>query len=73
MTPSYDADGHPLADGFHTYTWDSEGRVGFINTTAFPYAALNRNVEQNRGGTYYQFLYAPTGQKLAIMKGQTLS
>lgn len=30
-TPSYDADGNVLADGFNTYTWDSEGRNASAN------------------------------------------
>jgi RHS repeat-associated protein len=42
-----------------------------IDTTTLTYDALGRNVEQNRGG-YYQVVYAPSGQKLAIMQGQTL-
>jgi len=28
------------------------------------YNALGRMVEQNRGGTYVQFVYDPTGRKL---------
>ena len=30
-------------------------------------------VEQNRSGTYTEIVYAPTGQKLALMNGQTVS
>jgi hypothetical protein len=29
-------------------------------------------VEQNRSGVYTQVVYAPTGDKLALMNGQTL-
>ncbi len=36
------------------------------------YDALGRMVEQNRSGAYTQIIYAPTGQKFAVMNGQTL-
>ena len=35
--------------------------------------ALGRMVEQNRNGSYTQIVYSPTGGKLALMNGQTLS
>jgi RHS repeat-associated protein len=74
FTPSYDAAGNLLADSFHNYTWDAEGKVSTIDSTdyAFTYDALGRNVEQNRSGTYYQVVYSPLGTKLGIFSGQTL-
>ncbi len=72
FTPSYDSNGNILADSFHSYTWQATGHVASIDTTTFTYDALGRNVEQNRSGTYYQIVYAPTGGKLAIMTGQNL-
>ncbi len=36
------------------------------------YDALGRMVEQNRSGTYTEIAYAPTGNKLELMTGQTL-
>jgi RHS repeat-associated protein len=75
---NYDASGNLLHDCTNDYTWDSDGRVAsIINSTptniSFIYDALDRNVEQNRGGTNFQFVYGPSGDKFAIMKGQTLS
>jgi RHS repeat-associated protein len=72
FTPSYDADGNLLADSFHNYTWDAEGKVSAIDSIAFTYDALRRNVEQNRSGTYYQVVYSPLGAKLGMFIGQTL-
>jgi RHS repeat-associated protein len=61
----------------HTYSWDADGNtLNFdLNKTtavAVTYDALGRAVEQNRGGTYSQIVYAPNGSKLAVMNGQTL-
>jgi RHS repeat-associated protein len=36
------------------------------------YDAFDRAVEQNRGGSYTQIVYAPYGGKLALMNGTTL-
>jgi RHS repeat-associated protein len=69
---SYDAKGELLADTFHTYTWDVDGRPTTIDAISVTYDALGRMVEENKSGTYTQFVYA-VGQKLAIMNGQTLS
>ena len=46
-----------------------------VDSTAgsLTYDALGRMVEQNRSGVYKQIVYAPTGGKLALMNGQTLS
>jgi RHS repeat-associated protein len=61
-----------LGDSLHSYAWDAEGRPGTIDTVGITYDALGRMAEQNRSGTYAQLVYAPTGNKLALMSGQTL-
>ncbi len=45
-----------------------------VDTTAVQvtYDAFDRAVEQNRGGSYTQIVYAPSGAKLALMTGTTL-
>ncbi len=72
--PSYDNNGNLTSDTVHGYTWDAEGKMLTVDTNSvtLTYDALGRVVEQNRGGTYTQMLYAPTGGKLALMNGQTL-
>jgi RHS repeat-associated protein len=70
FTPSYDNNGNVLNDNSHTYSWDSEGRPATIDSVNLTYDALGRMVEQSRNGTYTQFVYAPTGQKIQIMNGQ---
>jgi len=71
-TVSYDANGNVLSDGSHTYTWDANGRPVTIDAVGLTYDALGRMAEQNRSGTYTQIVYAPTGQKLALMSASTL-
>jgi len=72
-TPTYDANGNLLNDGFHTYTWDADGNAVTVDSIGLTYDALDRMVEQNSGGSYTQFVYGPDGGKLALMNGQTLS
>jgi RHS repeat-associated protein len=72
-TPSYDADGNVLNDFLHTHTWNADGRPLTIDTVGVTYDALGRMVEHNWSGTYYEIAYAPSGEKLANMYGQTLS
>jgi RHS repeat-associated protein len=73
---SYDGDGNLLTDNLNTYTWDVYGRMSTVNTgsatvTAI-YDALGRMVENNAGGSYTEFIYGPTGVKLAQVNGSTL-
>jgi len=71
---SYDANGNLLGDGVHSYTWDGNwGNPSAIDSVSLTYDALGRMVEQNRGGTYTQVVYSPSGAKLALMSGQTLT
>jgi len=71
-TPTYDANGNVLNDSFHSYTWNANGRPLTIDSVSLAYDALGRMAEQNRSGVYTQIVYAPTGEKLALMNGQTL-
>jgi RHS repeat-associated protein len=72
FTPTYDANGNVLNDGTHTYTWDAEGRPVTVDGVGLTFDALLRMVEQNRSGAYTEIVYAPTGEKLALMNGQSL-
>jgi RHS repeat-associated protein len=71
-TPAYDSNGNVTGDGSHSYAWDAEGRPITLDGIGITYDALLRMVEQNRSGAYTQIVYAPTGEKLALMNGQTL-
>jgi RHS repeat-associated protein len=71
-TVSYDSNGNVLGDGSHTYAWDADGDSVTIDGVGLMYDALDRMVEQNRSGVYTQIVYAPTGEKLALMNGQSL-
>ena len=72
FSPTYDSNGNLLSDPSHTYTWNIDGRPVSIDSVSITYDALNRAVEQNRSGSYTEILYSPTGNKLALMNGQTL-
>ena len=72
FTPMYDSNGNLTSDSSHTYAWDSDNHPTTIDSVTATYDALGRMVEQNKSGTYYQIVYAPTGGKLAIMNGQTV-
>jgi RHS repeat-associated protein len=72
FTPTYDLNGNTLTDPAHTYSWDSSGKPVAIDTVNMTYDALGRMAEQNRSGTYTQFVYGPHGGKFAIITGGTL-
>jgi RHS repeat-associated protein len=71
-TPSYDANGNVTNDFLHTYAWDANGRPVTADGVVLTYDALGRMVEQNRSGAYTEIVYGPTGNKLALMTGQSL-
>lgn len=70
FTPSYDANGNVLNDNSHTYTWNADGRPITIDSVGITFDALGRAVEQNQSGSYRSIVYAPTGEKLALVPGQ---
>jgi RHS repeat-associated protein len=74
---TYDNNGNATYDTFHHFTWDADGHAitvdsGLSDAVSLTYDALGRMAEQNRSGSYTQIVYAPTGQKFALMNGQTL-
>ena len=71
FTPTYDSNGDVLNDALHSYAWDAETRPTTIDTVTATYDALERMVEQNKGGVYTQILYSPTGFKMELMNGQS--
>ncbi len=72
-TPTYDANGNVTNDFLHVYAWDAASRPVTIDGVGVTYDALGRMVEQDKSGVYSQIVYAPSGFKLAIMSGQTLT
>jgi RHS repeat-associated protein len=69
---SYDTNGNVLNDGTHQYAWDADGNAVNVDGVQQTYDALDRVVEQNRSGVFTQIVYAPTGDRLALMNGQSL-
>ena len=72
-TPTYDANGNVTNDFLHSYAWDAAGRPVTIDGVGVTYDASGRMVEQNKSGTYSEIVYTPSGAKLALMSGQTLT
>src|SRR5439155_22487221 len=72
-TGSCGTNGNILSDGSHTYAWDAAEKSVTVDGVGLTYDALGRMVEQNRSGSYTEIVYSPTGAKLALMNGQTLT
>jgi len=71
-SPTYDSNGNVTNDFLHTYAWDAENAPVTVDNVSLTYDALGHVVEQNRSGVYTQVVYAPSGEKLALMSGQSL-
>jgi RHS repeat-associated protein len=73
---SYDLNGNLNSDGFRDFTWDADGKATAINSVNLSvnltYDSSGAVAEQNRSGVYTQVLYAPTGDKLALVSSQGL-
>jgi RHS repeat-associated protein len=56
------------------YSYDARSRPVTVNGNTMLYDAFSRAVELQTGSsTYQQVVYSPTGQKFAMMSGQTLT
>jgi len=76
ITPTYDANGNLTTDNLNTYTWDADSHPTTVSTggstVGVTYDALGRMVEKSVSSTYTEFIYSPTGEKIASVNGQTL-
>jgi RHS repeat-associated protein len=70
---SYDNDGNVTNDCNHSYTWDAEGNSISIDAVDLTFDAFDRAIEKNVSGTYTEMVFAPTGDKLALMNGHALT
>jgi RHS repeat-associated protein len=74
----YDSNGNLTSDYVsgtgHTYGWDADGNLLKVDssTVVLIYDALDRMVEQTRGSSHTEVVYAPYGAKLALMNTQSL-
>lgn len=67
------SNGNVIKDGSHNYAWDADGNPVTIDSIGLTFDALDRMVEQYKNGSYNQIVYGPTGNKLGLMNGQTIS
>ncbi len=69
--------GNMTADNIgHTYSYDANGRPSKVNNptqTVTYFDVFGRAIDQTRSGVSTQIVYAPSGQKFAIMNGTTLN
>jgi RHS repeat-associated protein len=76
VSASYDSDGNLLNDPSSSNTqvnwFDADGHATTFNNTSVIYDALGRAVAFTSGSTTNEFLYGPSGSKLAVMKGTSL-
>ncbi len=71
--PTYDGNGNLTADSVHTYSWDAENNPINVDTSGVVYDALGRMVQINASSGSDEWVYGPTGNKLALMLGQTFA
>jgi RHS repeat-associated protein len=69
---SYDNDGRLKNDSFDTYNWDAFGDAITVGGIGETYDAFGRLVESNNAGTYTQYLYAPFGTEVAVMRAGSI-
>jgi RHS repeat-associated protein len=67
-TPAYDANGNQLFSTPASLTWNALNQPITVNTTTATYDALGRMAEKFVGGVYTQFVYRPSGGKLAVYR-----
>jgi len=72
ITATYDSNGNITTDGQHQYSWDAGGNLASVDTINVTFDALGRAAEQANSGSYTQILYAPWGDKIALVNGGNL-
>lgn len=70
---TFDNNGNMLTDGSNSYLWDAYGVPTTVNTTSVVTDALGRTAEVGSGPSAKQFLYSPSGAKIAVVQGATLN
>jgi len=71
--PAYNLNGDPTNDCEHVYTWNADNNPVSVDTSnTFTYDALGRMVETVYSSGNTEFVYAPTGERLALMNGQSI-
>jgi RHS repeat-associated protein len=65
---SYDAAGNMTNDGFHSYTYDAEGKILQVDGGAsgqYVYDALDRRVRTQNAGATYEYQYDYAGRRIS--------
>ncbi len=70
---SYDANGNQTQNSWATFAWNATAQPVNVNGVAATYDALGRMVETGSGSTYTQFVFRPSGDKLASVQNGSLS
>jgi len=72
VTATYDSNGNQTQNTWATFAWNAAGQPVTVNGISATYDALGRMVETVNGSTYTEYIYRPSGDKLAILNGSTL-
>lgn len=72
VVATYDANGNQTQNTFATFAWNAASQPVTVNGIGATYDALGRMVETVNGSTYTEYLYRPSGDKLALLNGTTL-
>lgn len=70
----YDAAGNMVADSFHTYAYDAEGNVTYVDgssTALYGYDALNHRISTKYGSTIREFVFDQFGRRVSAWDGST--
>lgn len=72
VTASYDSNGDQTQNTWASFAWNALGQPVTVNGISATYDGLGRMVETVNGSTYTEYIYRPSGDKLAILNGSTL-
>jgi RHS repeat-associated protein len=68
---TYDANGNQTKNTWATFAWNAVANPVTVNGIGATYDALDRMVETANGTTYTDYIYRPSGDKLAIYNPTT--
>lgn len=72
VVATYDANGNQTQNTWAIFAWNAANQPVTVNGISATYDALGRMVETENGSAYAEYIYRPSGDKLAILNGGTL-
>ena len=73
-TAAYDGNGNQTLNTANSLSWNASAQPVNVNGVGATYDPMGRMVETNASGTYTQYVYTPSGNRLAtVQSGQLVS